>query len=135
MNNYTDDIVDATGTVNVHYHGCAHEINDDDLRHQEWRESRDKNFGYDGTCLFNLDISLSSMIAVHIEEFKTAGNHHYPSIMTEDEWQNIIDDIELGFRLYGQLDAWDLTHAHNENMRIVNKAQDLFHKHFFSLWI
>lgn len=115
------------------YNGLALGMDEDDTRHAEWREQRDKMIGIDDTVMYSLDISLAKMIGTHLRYF-SEDISAYPDGMVLLEWELIVSEMVEGFELYANYDEWNLNDDHNDNMFKVTLALTHFQKHFFHLW-
>ena len=69
----------------VHYHGLANSMPDDN-RQGEW-EKQFKEFGYDNTYFWNLDITLVKIVQPLIKAF---GDNKNNIFQMEDEYNNVL---------------------------------------------
>lgn len=97
------------------------------------RKQRGKR-GFADSDVWNLYHYLADTIANSVEQLsKTC--HGYPGNLTEDEWTDILNKIELGFRLAAD-DEWMYPPGPQiqDNERTIKEAFDLLHDWWFALW-
>lgn len=84
--------------------------------------------GYADCDLYSLDLYLASIIADAVPKLKDSG---HPATMTQEKWNQILDDISAGFK---EMDRpWDAKKT-EESKKVYEKGFKLFKKHFGGLW-
>ena len=96
-----------------------------DDRWDEFKEQRLER-GFDNSETWSLDRTISRFIEPRLRVFKEL-HIGYPSSMTEEEWNEILDKMLRAFELINK----DDTYEHGEE---VKEGLDLFREYFFSLW-
>lgn len=130
---YDDDIkafmlsgtVDAYGIPNVNFSL----VGKDDRRWNEFRAQRLER-GFDDSETWSLDSTIAKFILPRLMCFREV-NMGYPSSISEQEWNDIIDRMILAFSLLAG-DAAFLTGK--EDQKKIDEGLDLFAKWYTSLW-
>lgn len=91
--------------------------------------------GFDDGDTFSLDSSIATYTLPRLKRFKeivTEEFPSYPSNMTSEEWIKILDEMIWFFEQYSTGEIHDITSkVYTKRMQ---KAAELFGKHFMSLW-
>ena len=89
--------------------------------------------GWDDSCTWNLDTSLSSLILPRLKRFKVLTNgwpdNHFK---TMEEWEEAIDKMIYSFTFYSEEKQYDCYDT--KEWEKVQEGLDLFGKCFSSLW-
>lgn len=122
----------ANSDINEFYLGCANSLQPTDKRLAKFREQRNKQFGFDDTETWNLNYAISKFMVIRLKKFKEL-SIAYPATLTPDEWNQILDEMILGFELFLTFD--DLTLSEQKKaVKKINKSLGLFKKYFWDLW-
>lgn len=99
--------------------------------------------GFDNSDLWSLDHTIIEFIYPRLKAFRemntgsvplshdpTKINDGIPDALSSEEWNAILDEMLLGFKLVAESDLYPLLDEH----KIVEKSFNLFHEWFFDLW-
>ena len=117
---------DPYGIPNV----CFSIIDENDTKWDIFEKQRLKR-GFDDSEVWNFDATIARFIYPRLLVFidDVISNQCHPVELTFDEWVNILKEMTEGFKLMSQ----DNEKSDDED-RIIERALDLFRKHFHSLW-
>jgi hypothetical protein len=91
-------------------------------------------YGYANNDVWSLDYYLAKVISNSVRHLKEH-LHGYPSGLTEDEWDEILEKIIIGFEANIKLDDVEYNSAeHKEKLKAFNIGMKLFVKYFNNLW-
>lgn len=124
---------DLLGRENVNFSLVKPEEQDE--RAKIFKEQR-MTRGFDDSETWNLDITIASFIVPRLKAFKECENG-FPSRLTENKWDKILDEMIEGFELAIKKDEWEYEedlNTRNEKLTKVNKALKHFSKYFHDLW-
>ena len=117
--------VDAYGIPNVNFSL----VGKDDRRWNEFKAQRLER-GFDDSETWSLDSTIARFILPRLMRFREV-NMGYPSSISEQEWNDILDRMILAFSLLAG-DAAFLTGK--EDQKKIDEGLDLFAKWYTSLW-
>jgi hypothetical protein len=83
--------------------------------------------GWDDSELWNLDATISEFVIPRLKRFKEY-QHGYPSYMTEEEWDGILDQMILAFE--NNLEDFPT----REQDKQAEEGLALFAKYYVHLW-
>lgn len=86
--------------------------------------------GWDDADTWALDCTLAAFLAPRLRRFKELTNG-YPNSLTEQEWDNILDELIWTFEFIGSDAYWE---SNPENYERMERGLDLFRKYFNELW-
>lgn len=117
--------VDAYGIHNVNFSLAGK----DDSRWEEFKEQRLER-GFDDSETWSLDSTMARFILPRLIRFREI-NEGYPSTISEQEWNSILDKMILAFSLLAS-DAVYFTSK--EDQEKIDEGMALFAKWYQSLW-
>ena len=79
--------------------------------------------------IYSLDMAFAQYVVPRLILFKERHCDH-PSDLTNDEWDNVLDKMIIGFRL---ISKDTLTYTDKEN-KDIETGLDLFRKYYQDLW-
>jgi hypothetical protein len=100
-----------------------------DKREVEYSKQRIER-GFDDSETWSFDTTIASFILPRLRRFKEVRGG-YPSSITNDEWDNILDKMIIGFDLVIK-DCNGI--ISDEEVKQMNEGMDLFRRWFFDLW-
>ena len=89
--------------------------------------------GWDDSETWSLDHSLAKLITPRLKRYKEV-NCGYPSSMSWEEWNEILDEMIFGFEWFQSDARFDVNSEYDANYIRAQKGIDLFAKHYFHLW-
>lgn len=113
-------------------------INEENWLFKEKREEDENGFVYQE--FFNLDTTLAMYIYSHLCYFKENCNVGHPGRLTAEKWDEILDIMIEGFKLYLQSDNYDEVKPKERHYISKNREKKikygmrLFIKYFGDLW-
>lgn len=87
-------------------------------------------WGFSDLDCINLDHHLSKVILSRLERFRYI-HKSYPSGLTSDQWNDILDEMIWAFKTYYSEDIWDLD---SQAVSRINNGMDLFRQYYMTLW-
>ncbi len=109
-----------------------------DLDHSDWKPERIARFdmqlatrGWDDTDLWSLDLTIAQFALPRLKAFKPFAQS-FPSSITSDEWDLILDKMINAFEIMVNGDRWPA--LNDEDALIVQEGCELFGKWFTNLW-
>ena len=108
-------------------YGFSSEIPKDDPRQELWAKQRAER-GFDDTECWNLHYTLAKFLVPRLEVFKEQ-HPDYPTALTFEEWDCVLQKMIDGFKEMENYDDWK-----GFKVEKVKKALSLFRKWFFDLW-
>lgn len=112
-------------------YSLSYDIDANDSRQEQWKIQRETR-GFDSTELWNLDTTIAKFIAPRLKVFREDGVHGWPSDMTPDEWEVILDKMVSTFEFLaneGKYVCFD-----QECWTQVDEGLGLFAKYYSALW-
>lgn len=101
----------------------------DDERQEQWKKEREI-YGFDEKDIWNLDYTFALWIYPRLKMYQKY-NCGFPSNMTKDSWNNILQEMIDGFEAY-LLD--DLYPKKEDTCEKFNKSMKLFSENIGDLW-
>ena len=93
--------------------------------------------GYNDFDLWNLSYHLAEIILKRLEEFKKMKRVGFPCKISEEKWEEILDEMIEGFRCQVVERDGDLCSTLEEQVQLqkkVDRGLKLFSKYFQDLW-
>jgi hypothetical protein len=104
--------------------------------------------GFDDSCLWSLDYACIKWIYPRLKALRELPPHgvpqHHtevypegheyagdPRILSEEEWDSILGEMLLGFKLVMDSDSYPLSPGEHDQLE---KSMDVFREWFFALW-
>jgi len=85
--------------------------------------------GYNYEDCWNLDHAAAKWLLPRLRHMRK--NHYgYPGMITNEEWEEILDKMILAFELIIEDDSWGDTEKENA----IDEGLDLFREYFRALW-
>lgn len=105
----------------------------EDTRQLYYYWQRDRR-GFDGSDMWNLEAKILEWLIPRLECFvKVSKGHGWPvlknGIVEYSDGSNLAEEMLTGFKIYQEKDSWD-----KKDTQLVNRAFNLFKKHFSDLW-
>ena len=88
--------------------------------------------GFDDRDTWELDTTITKFILPRLERFKELTNG-YPSDLTEEEWDLILDKIIMTFKLI-EINKDNVCSCGSPLYITIKEGLNLFTKHYFELW-
>lgn len=106
----------------------------EDKRQLYYYWQRDRR-GFDGSDMWSLDSKIMEWLIPRLEYFaKASRGFGWPvlknGIIEYSDGSNLTEEMLTGFKIYQEKDSWD-----KKDTQLVNRAFNLFKKHFSDLWV
>ena len=101
-----------------------------------------KTRGFSDKETWNVQHEFAKWVVPRLKRFKEV-NNGYPYELTEEEWDNVLDEIIEGFSIVASDNYWGLSDIENDKERIeeekkkmkkIDRAVDLWSHHFHDFW-
>ena len=102
-----------------------------ELPYQVRRKIKSIKIGFNVEDTYSIDYAFGKWICPRLRYFKS-NTHSFPYNMTEKEWDDILTEMLLGFKLVE--DEYDYFDCDKEKVKMINRSLDLFKEHFYNLW-
>jgi hypothetical protein len=106
--------------------------NSTEVRYYEYKKQAEEQ-GFDNTEIWNLFVTIAKFLVPRLKVYRR-DFMSFPSELTVEEWQEILDKMIEGFELIAN-DHFELDYKEQLKYRAKEQeAVDLLHKYYFHLW-
>ena len=95
------------------------------------RKTKSLKLGFAVDDTYSLDYSMAKWFTPRLKYFKE-NLHSYPPNMTPEEWDEILEEMYIGFEMMTR--KYDDFLNSEEDFAIMKRSVELFSQHYFDLW-